>query len=218
MRRSTFVVFFSDPLAAAVTDSMARSIESLLVDPVHPETSLFPLSGRLWTHENAVHRNLRKLRTSARSAIEQGEVDQHLRALLESLTSTADEVRTEKQRIDAVKASTRAELHARVLKGKAHLDETVDTPFDLGATARVAGMASHHFHRTFRAVFRQTPFAYVGRRRMTTACRLLDEHDWDVVEVCAAVGYESLPSFTRSFKRVIGTTPAAYRARNRNDG
>jgi AraC-like DNA-binding protein len=74
-------------------------------------------------------------------------------------------------------------------------------------------MAPHHFHRTFRALFGRTPFGYVSERRVARARRLLAENDWPVADICVAVGYESLPSFTRRFKQATGVTPAAFRDR-----
>jgi AraC-like DNA-binding protein len=110
------------------------------------------------------------------------------------------------------------EVHARVLRGKALLDARYDEDFDLAAAASEACLSPHHFHRSFAAVVGASPYAYVAGRRMEKAERLLAETDLDAADVCAAVGYASLPSFTRAFRRRTGLPPAAWRARFRNGG
>jgi AraC-like DNA-binding protein len=151
------------------------------------------------------------LRECTNGELEQGEVDRYLRGALDGLLEAMDEVCAERDRIPAERESTRQELHRRVLRGKAFLDETLCSPFDLGRAAREACLAPHHFHRTFRAVTGRTPFGYVSARRLERARRLLIEKDWDVVEIVAALGYTSTPSFTRLFKKHVGHTPAQYR-------
>ena len=99
--------------------------------------------------------------------------------------------------------------------GRTLIDASFDEPFDLDAAARHACLSPHHFHRTFRAAFAESPYAYVARRRIERACRLLEETDLPVVEVCAAVGYASLQSFTAGFAGRTGRTPAAFRAKGR---
>lgn len=214
----TFVVFFADGLVKGVADAVSRPIEALLDDPEGVSGRTLPVSQRLWTEGEPIHRALMALRLCAGDPLEQGEVDRHLRNALESLTGAADQVAAERRRIDAAQTHTRHELHQRAQRGKAHLDATIEESFDLGAAARAACMAPHHFHRTFRAVFGRTPFGYVSERRVARARRLLAENDWPVADICIAVGYESLPSFTRRFKQATGFTPAAFRARWRAQG
>jgi AraC family transcriptional regulator len=227
----TFVVFFSDPLASDVADASTRSIDQLLESP-HPPSPSLPslpslssppsLRGRLWTAREPIHQALHVLRECATDPMEQGEVDRHLRRALDSMIDATGAVEAERARIAAARNTTREELHRRVLLGKAHLDAALEEPFDLGATARAACLSPHHFHRSFHSVMQCTPFTYVTERRIARAQRYLVERDWDVVDISTALGYQSLPSFTRLFKRATGLTPAAYRTQRReqlrNDG
>ena len=208
----TFVVFFADELASDAAQISFRSLQDLLDEPrSEPRYSPHVLH-RLWTNETSIHKALHALRECTEGELEQGEVDRHLRGALDGLIDAAAEVFAERARIPAARESTRAELHRRVLRGKAFLDETLCSPFDLGRAARVACLAPHHFHRTFRAVTGRTPFGYVSARRLELAKRLLVEKDWDVVEIVAALGYTSTPSFTRLFKKHVGRTPAQFRS------
>jgi AraC family transcriptional regulator len=211
----TFVVFFSDHLTSDAANASSRSLQDLLDEPRADLPCSPQILHRLWTNETPVHKALHALRECTHGELEQGEVDRHLRGALDGLMQAADEVSAERNRIAADRESTRRELHRRVLRGKAFLDQTLCSPFDLGSAAREAWLAPHHFHRTFRAVTGRTPFGYVSARRIERAKRLLIEKDWDVAEIVAALGYTSTPSFTRLFRKCVGQTPAQYRSMGR---
>jgi AraC-like DNA-binding protein len=208
----TFVVFFADDLVSDAAHASSRSLQDLLDEP-HATSPCSPnVLHRLWTSGTSVHKALHALRECVEGELEQGEVDRHLRRALDGVMQALDQISAERDRIPASRESTRRELHRRILRGKAFLDETLCSPFDLGSAAREASLAPHHFHRTFRAVVGRTPFGYVSERRIEQARRLLIEKDWDVAEIVAALGYTSTPSFTRLFKQRVGSTPAQYRS------
>lgn len=53
---------------------------------------------------------------------------------------------------------------------------------------------------------------YVTRWRMHVALELLRTSDVTVASAAASVGYESEAAFSRTFKRIIGTTPRSARS------
>ncbi|MGH7806308.1 MAG: helix-turn-helix transcriptional regulator, partial [Candidatus Binatia bacterium] len=57
----------------------------------------------------------------------------------------------------------------------------------------------------------QPPMQYLARWRMQLATRLLAERDAKVGAVAAEVGYESESAFSRAFKKIVGTSPGAWR-------
>ena len=80
---------------------------------------------------------------------------------------------------------------------------------------RLAGLSEFHFIRAFRAATGQTPHQYVRARRIDRACELLVTTPLPVTEICEAVGFKSLGSFSSTFRRLTGETPSAYRAKRR---
>jgi hypothetical protein len=54
---------------------------------------------------------------------------------------------------------------------------------------------------------------YVTRRRIERAQDLLRTVNLTVTEVCVAVGFASLGSFSSRFKELVGESPTAYRDR-----
>ena len=78
--------------------------------------------------------------------------------------------------------------------------------------ARAAGLSRAHFSRQFKAAFGESPHAYLLTRHMERAAALLRTTDRSVADVCFSVGLQSVGSFTTSFTRTYGVSPAAYRA------
>jgi len=84
---------------------------------------------------------------------------------------------------------------------------------EVGDLARAAGLSPAHFSREFRCAFGVSPHAYLLTRRLERAAALLRSTDHPVADVCWEVGLRSVGSFTSSFTRTFGVSPAAYRAR-----
>ena len=74
-------------------------------------------------------------------------------------------------------------------------------------------MSPFHFIRLFRRVYKQTPHQYLIRQRIAKAKELLRTTDLPITEICMAVGFESLGSFSTLFRKVAGISPSAYRDR-----
>jgi AraC-like DNA-binding protein len=103
-----------------------------------------------------------------------------------------------------------------LLRARDHADAAyADPDTDVAAMARRAHVSPAHFSRSFRAVFGETPHQYLQTRRIERAQELLRLTELTVGEVCAAVGYTSLGSFSQTFKRTVGVSPSAFRERER---
>lgn len=77
--------------------------------------------------------------------------------------------------------------------------------------AERANLSPFHFLRSFQERFQETPHQYLIRLRLEFAQRLLQETDRSVTDICLEVGFSSLGSFSKNFKRRLGRSPSAYR-------
>lgn len=93
------------------------------------------------------------------------------------------------------------------------IDREYAEPLDLETIARAAGLSRWHFHRLFSATYGSTPAAYLSARRVERAQDLLRATNLTVTEVCHAVGFSSLGSFSSRFKELTGETPRGYQRR-----
>ena len=99
-----------------------------------------------------------------------------------------------------------------LLRAKDLADGRYFEPLTVADLGRAAGLSRAHFSREFRRAFGETPHQYLLTRRLERAAALLRNTDRDVTEICFSVGLASVGSFTTSFRRVYGSTPAAYRS------
>jgi AraC-like DNA-binding protein len=106
-----------------------------------------------------------------------------------------------------------AEL-AHLRRARDLLDREYASPLNIPVMARAALMSPSHFCRRFREVYGETPYGYLRTRRVERAMALLRRGGLSVTDVCMAVGFTSLGSFSSTFARLVGEPPSAYRARD----
>jgi len=94
-----------------------------------------------------------------------------------------------------------------------HLDRHFAEPFDLDHLAGLAGMSRYHFLRSFALTYVVPPAAYLAERRVERAQDLLRAANLTVTEVCHAVGYSSLGSFSSRFREIVGESPSDFQRR-----
>lgn len=110
--------------------------------------------------------------------------------------------------------STAAEAaNRRLLRARDAMDRRYAEPLDIPTLARIALVSEAHFIRTFSATFGETPNRYLQRRRVERAMFLLRSTDVSVTDICMAVGFSSLGTFSRVFRDVVGEPPSVYRRR-----
>jgi AraC-like DNA-binding protein len=109
---------------------------------------------------------------------------------------------------------TTTPLARHLLRARDLVDSRYAEPLDLDALARAAHVSPRHFSRSFRKTFGETPHQYLLTRRIERACYLLRTTDLQVAEVCLAVGFNSVGSFTTTFRRQVGVPPTEYRREN----
>ncbi len=102
-------------------------------------------------------------------------------------------------------------LYRRIVYAKLFIDKHFAEKIELDNIADEAFFSKFHFIRLFNTIYKKTPHQYLSFVRIEKAKQLLIS-GMAVAEVCYAVGFESVSSFTGLFKRMAGQTPAAYQA------
>jgi AraC-like DNA-binding protein len=100
-------------------------------------------------------------------------------------------------------------LYRRIVQAKLFIDNHYKDNIDLDNISDEAYFSKFHFIRLFKKIYGRTPHQYLIFVRIGKAMELL-KSGIPVSEVCYAVGFESLSSFSGLFKRIAGTTPLAY--------
>lgn len=92
------------------------------------------------------------------------------------------------------------------------MQDNADTDLTLKDIAEHAGMSTRTLNRRFREQTGTTPLEWLHRTRIRQAQHLLEATDHAVDRIASQVGFGSPTAFRDRFKRVVGTSPNAYRA------
>ncbi|MEO6885292.1 MAG: helix-turn-helix transcriptional regulator [Jatrophihabitantaceae bacterium] len=93
------------------------------------------------------------------------------------------------------------------------IDREYAQPLDVEALARGVHMSAGHLSRQFRLAYGEPPYAYLMTRRIERAMALLRRGDLSVTEICFAVGFSSLGTFSTRFTELVEMPPSVYRDR-----
>ena len=108
-------------------------------------------------------------------------------------------------------ASLRDERIRRAIEA---IHQRPSEPWTLEALGRHCGLSRSRFAALFHQLAGESPMAYLTRWRIDIAARALRSTDRSVEDIAYDVGYESLPAFSRAFKRITGTPPAQFRSQS----
>jgi AraC family transcriptional regulator len=98
-----------------------------------------------------------------------------------------------------------------LLSAQELVDESFAQQLTLDSIADFVSIHPVHLAREFRRHFKYTVGEYMRLRRVEYACRELSVGKATVAEIALAAGFADQSHLTRTFKRVVGTTPAEYR-------
>ncbi|MGJ3251633.1 MAG: helix-turn-helix transcriptional regulator [Elainellaceae cyanobacterium] len=86
----------------------------------------------------------------------------------------------------------------------------MEAPPSLLKLAQQVGLNDCKLKRGFRQLFGTTVFGYLHQARLERSRQLLATGTMSVTEVAQTVGYSSLPSFSKAFRKQFGSSPLTY--------
>lgn len=96
---------------------------------------------------------------------------------------------------------------ARISRAVALLRAQFAQPWAVEQLAEVAGLSASAFHRHFRETTSLSPLQFQKQLRLIEARRLMLADGVSASSAAYAVGYESVPQFTREYGRLFGQPP-----------
>jgi transcriptional regulator GlxA family with amidase domain len=91
------------------------------------------------------------------------------------------------------------------------MEDNVGKDLTLDGIATHAGMSTRTLNRRFREHTGTTPLQWLHRARIRQAQYLLEATTHSIDRIAVQVGFGSPTAFRDRFKRVVGTSPHAYR-------
>jgi AraC family transcriptional regulator len=137
--------------------------------------------------------------------------DAVIRSILVDILSFNQYASEESMKLDVRKVSTRQENYKRLAIVREWIEDNFNRTLTLDELASIATMNHQHFLRLFSKVFHKTPHQYIIDRRIAEAKQLLLAPGMAVADVCLAIGWDSLSTFSQLFKQRTGQTPGEYR-------
>jgi len=212
----SFIVYFPRGWAEEVRESITSHRERLMDEPNRNSPYPAHFFERFTAHDPLVSPVLTTLRHAHKSGpLSDLWVEQQLRDLLARMLQAENAALRKSRALAASRPSTREELWRRLNRGRDFIHARFDAALTLSQIASVACLSPFHFLREFKAAFRMTPHDYVCACRVERAKFLLKRSDLPITQVCFEVGFESLGSFSSWFSRIAGSSPRAWRNREK---
>jgi len=213
---TSFCIFFAPGLVEDVHHSLTRPDNTLLTMPTPSTVRSINFFEQTYRHDQLVSPLLHGLRTTCtQNELDASWLDEQLHATMQQLLQVHHQIYQIVEALPAARLATREELYRRVQCAKDYADALFDTSVTLDELAQVAGLSPNHLLRTFRQLCGQTPHQYIIMRRLERAQNLLQHTDQSVTDICYAVGFHSLGSFSRLFRDRIGVSPDTFRRQTR---
>ena len=143
-------------------------------------------------------------RYSATPVVPRGEYQARVRLLqffADQLGATANQIVLQQQTAEP----------AQITRARQFIEDHYMDDLSLATIARQVGMSTFWFCRKFKQATGVNYTHHVSRVRVEQAKHLLLNVNHRVSEIAYAVGFQSLTHFNRTFKRVAGNSPTAFR-------
>ncbi|GGG54562.1 helix-turn-helix transcriptional regulator [Paenibacillus radicis (ex Gao et al. 2016)] len=94
-----------------------------------------------------------------------------------------------------------------------YIEQHYESDITLTSAADVSGYSVHYFSRFFKEATDKNFVDYVNEFRITEAMQQLKDGDASVTDIAFKVGFNSIETFNRVFKKLNGCTPTVYRSK-----
>jgi AraC-like DNA-binding protein len=202
----TFCPVFCSGIVERAWHALKSAEDSLLDEP--DAQPVLSFSRRFESRNTPLGRAVESLARAAVNNAPTVVLDWHFEMLAARTARAIATHRSEPSKLNVARAATRIEVHRRLTRAREAMEDNLAAAWTLATMAHVAAMSPHHFNRRFGETFGEPPRRWLSRRRAERAMALLRTSRLSVTEVCFAVGYESLGSFSSAFSRRFGVAPS----------
>lgn len=104
-----------------------------------------------------------------------------------------------------------ADLFEEFRKARIEILTHIERKWDADSMAALTNLGTSQFYRYYRLFFNRSPKSELLDARMERSKYLLRVEKLPVAQAAAQAGFDSLPHFTRYFKKACGMPPSEYR-------
>lgn len=97
-----------------------------------------------------------------------------------------------------------------------YFNENYNQPINVEKYAEEHNFTPSWFIQNFKHITKMTPLQYIVSLRLTNAMNLMDNTNYNINQIAAAVGYDNAHYFSRLFKKHTGIAPTEYKNREKS--
>lgn len=105
-------------------------------------------------------------------------------------------------------------MPSKILEAISHIQLHLKDDLTVGTLAGRANLHQDYFSRLFLRYTGERPLAYIHLKRIQRAQYLIATTRLSYTQIAEATGFDTLPYFSKIFKKVTSLTPGEYRKRN----
>ena len=209
--RALLVIFRPGTLAQALSASDAETGEAEL------SREGFEFLETLQAHGGAVTRQLSAIERCLHNDADEGSaLEEHVALVLAAAIAAEREMQGRESSMAAIKPATRRELLRRVLIASDFIQSAYHEPITLQDIAAAAHLSPFHLVRLFQRAHGLTPHAYLTRKRLSVALRLVSQTQLGLNDIAERAGLGTRSSLFRHLRRQQGSGASVLRARGRS--
>jgi AraC-like DNA-binding protein len=114
------------------------------------------------------------------------------------------------QRLQEFNPATRQSLIRKVVQARKFMLANLHRPLKLEDIASEVAMSPFHFQRQYKKATGKSPNRHLVEWRIENAKELLREGKNSVLEISTMLAYNDLPTFSKAFKREVGSSPSNW--------
>lgn len=202
----TFNIHFGESFTEAAVGSLVASPEWLLENV--RATAKIGFHNRVVLSDDSFQKTVRAIQAGGHDPLY---LEEQLFQLLGLLVEDEVNMIARRERLPALKSSTKEEIMKRLMTATDYLYTFYDKNPGLDELAAVSCLSKFHFLRLFRIAYHQTPHQFITSLKIQRAKELLNTTKDEVKTIADSLGFENSSSFSRTFYKVTGIYPSQFR-------
>jgi AraC family transcriptional regulator len=152
---------------------------------------------------------MRRLSTLVEAALDQ--LSNHLHPAQRTLLEAASLLREQIEPAKEIRDGRGRLLAWQARRVRDYIDGHISGPVPVADLCLLVQRSEAHFSRSFKQTFGESPHAFLVRRRVELAARLMLASDAALRDIALQCGFSDQAHLSKQFRQSMGQTPAAWR-------
>lgn len=208
----SFCLFFQRGLAEEVYRSMTTAAHQLLTDPVPQTGTPIEFFEKTYPQHQQLSMAIDRLKINQELYLSDPLwKEEQFYSIMHILLAIHQDTLAKAHALDAQRTATREELFRRLSIAQDYIRSFYHQSITLEQIANVSALSPNHLLRSYTAAFGYTPYQQITALRLEKAKQLLQNFNYNMLEIGLEIGFSSPAAFSKWFKKQLGLAPLQYR-------